>query len=85
MVYDTCEAIVNQHVETRDFQSLQLDLIRVLSIECPVSEQEFANDKAEVTAEKIFNEAQRYYKHKTQMLIERTWPFIEDVLSLIHI
>ncbi|MBL0258308.1 MAG: preprotein translocase subunit SecA [Bacteroidetes bacterium] len=79
MVYDTCEAIVNQHVETRDFQSLQLDLIRVLSIECPVSEQEFANDKAEVTAEKIFNEAQRYYKHKTQMLIERTWPFIEDV------
>lgn len=79
MVYDTCEALVNQHIEARDFQALQLDLIRVLSIECPVTEQQFMNEKAEVTTEKIFNEAQRYYKHKTQMLIERTWPFIDDV------
>ncbi|MBL0063453.1 MAG: preprotein translocase subunit SecA [Bacteroidetes bacterium] len=79
MVYDTCEALVNQHIETRDFQALQLDLIRVLSIECPVTEQQFMNEKAEVSTEKIFNEAQRYYKHKTQMLIERTWPFIDDV------
>lgn len=52
MVYDTCEALVNQHIETRDFQALQLDLIRVLSIECPVTEQQFMNEKAEVSTEK---------------------------------
>lgn len=79
MVYDTCEALVNTHIDTRDYQALQLDLIRVLSIECPVSEEQFKNDKAEATTDKIFQEAQRYYKHKTQMLIERTWPFVEDV------
>ncbi|HRH67152.1 MAG TPA: preprotein translocase subunit SecA, partial [Bacteroidia bacterium] len=79
LVYDTCESLAFLHTETRDYQALQLDLIRVLSIECPVSEQQFTNEKPEVITEKIFNEAQRYYKHKTQMLIERTWPFIEDV------
>lgn len=79
MMYDTCESIVNQHQESRDYAAFQLDLIRLLSIESPVSEKEFLNDKVDVLTPKIFAEAQRFYKNKSNVLIERTFPFFKDV------
>lgn len=81
MIYDTCESIVNQHVDTRDYENLKMDLIRVLAIDCPITEAELTGSKPEVLTEKIFAEAQRFYKHKNQMLIERTLPFIRDVFT----
>lgn len=81
MIFDVCEAVVNEHLEMRDYEGFKLDLIRLLSIECPVTEPEFMNEKPEVMAEKVFAEAQRYYKHKSQMLAERTMPFVKDVFE----
>src|SRR5205085_7176017 len=60
---------------------LKLDLIRVLSIDCPITETEFQNEKPDVLSEKLFNEATRFYKNKSLMLIERTLPFISDVFQ----
>src|SRR5205814_3641100 len=79
MMYDVCESIVNEFIELRDFEAFKLDLLRLLSIESPVTEQEFMNENPESIIEKVFAEAQRYYKHKTQMLMERTWTFIKEV------
>ncbi len=81
MLYDSCESILIQFQETGDFEGLKLDLIRVLSIECPLSQEEFLNKKPEVLAEKIFEEGQRFYKNKSQLLIQRTLPFINDVFQ----
>jgi preprotein translocase subunit SecA len=81
MIYDTCESIVNTHIDTRDYEALQMDLIRHMAIDCPVTPEELTNSKAEVLADKIFEEAQRFYRHKNQMLIERTLPFIRDVYT----
>jgi preprotein translocase subunit SecA len=81
MMYDVCESVVNEFVELRDYEGFKLDLLRLLSIESPVTEQEFMNEKPEFMIEKVFAEAQRYYKHKSQMLMERTWTFIKDVFE----
>src|SRR3569832_348148 len=69
MMYDVCESIVSEFVELRDFEGFKLDLLRILSIESPVSETEFMNEKPEFITDKVFAEAQRYYKHKGQMLM----------------
>src|SRR5205814_5223754 len=37
MLYDTCESVVALQQENRDFENFQLDLIRLLSIESPVT------------------------------------------------
>src|SRR5438477_7412484 len=37
-MFDVCESIVNEHLELRDYEGFKLDLIRLLSIECPVTE-----------------------------------------------
>ena len=79
MLFDSCESILLQYQESGDYEGLKLDLIRILSIECPITEEEFQNKKPEVLAEKIFDEGQRFYKNKSQLLIERTLPFINDV------
>jgi preprotein translocase subunit SecA len=79
MLYDSAESIILQHQEARDYDSLKLDLIRLLAIETPVTQEEFLNEKANVLVDKIFKEAQRFYKLKSQVLIDRTLPFIKDV------
>jgi preprotein translocase subunit SecA len=81
MLFDTCESLAIQHQESRDYENFKLDLIRLLSIECPLSQEEFFNQKPENIADKIFAEAQRFYKHKSQLLFERTLPFINDVYT----
>ncbi len=81
MLYDSCESILLQYQENDDFEGLKLDLIRVLSIECPLSMEELRNNKPEELTERIFNEGQRFYKNKSKLLIERTLPFINDVFQ----
>jgi preprotein translocase subunit SecA len=81
MLFDSCESLITQHQENRDYESLKLDLIRVFAIECPFTESELLNQKPEALTEKVFEEAQRFYKHKSQMLIEKTKPFITDVYN----
>ncbi|MBP6532524.1 MAG: preprotein translocase subunit SecA [Bacteroidia bacterium] len=79
MLYDTVESLVNTYHEDQDYDSLKLDLIRILSIEIPVSKEEFSAKKPDDVVEKVFEEAQRFYKHKSHVLIERTLPFITEV------
>jgi len=81
MLYDASESIVQQQQELRDFENFKLELIRILSIDCPVTEKEFMNEKPEFITEKVFAEAQRYYKNKSHLLMERTRPFISDVFQ----
>ncbi len=79
MQYDSVESVVTQLQEMRDYETLKLDLLRLFAIECPITEQEFLSKKPEEITQKIFEETQRFYKHKSQVLIERTLPFINDV------
>ncbi len=81
MMSDVCESITSEYQEQRNFEEFKLDLLRLLSIESPVTDQEFMNEKPEVIADKVFAESQRYYKHKSQMLMERTRPFVTDVFT----
>src|SRR6185436_18685418 len=70
-----------QHVEMRDYESFTLDLLRLLSISAPVSEQEFLEGKADVISDKVFAEAHRYYKNKSNIVTQHTLPFINDVFT----
>ncbi|MBP6333917.1 MAG: preprotein translocase subunit SecA [Bacteroidia bacterium] len=79
MMYETSETITQQFQESGDYDGFKIELLRVLAIECPVTEKEFRNEKAEVISDKVFHEAQRYYKHKSELLVERTFPFFKDV------
>src|SRR6185436_11239484 len=68
MMFDVCEVIVIEQQELRDFEGFRLELIRLLSIDCQVSETEFMNEKPDVLADKVIDEAQRTYRQKSLLL-----------------
>ncbi len=79
-IYDTVNAIVEQHVDG-DFESFKLELFKTLALECPVSEEEFKNAKADQLQEKVFNEALLNYKRRMERMAQVANPVIKQVFE----
>lgn len=79
MMYDSTGTIVQYGLEARDFEEFSFDLIRNLSMESPVNEQEFlASNETELT-EKIYKDAYKNYLHKTELVAKTAYPVIKNV------
>ena len=79
MIYDTSESIVNEYQSAQDFEGFKLELIRFLSISCPVDESEFKSLKSEELTEKVYQNAITNYKAKSEVISQKTYPVIKDV------
>ena len=79
MMYDVSENMVNEFQDQRNYEGMRLELIRMMSLECPVSEQEFMHEKAAVITEKIFTAAADHYKHKSSFIAEKVFPVVKEV------
>ncbi|MBE0641192.1 MAG: preprotein translocase subunit SecA, partial [Bacteroidales bacterium] len=81
MMYDVCEAMVQQHQETRDFEGFQLDLLTTFSISSPVDAKEFLVVNPEKLTGEVFSLAYQAYRTKNKLLVENAHPVIRDVLE----
>ena len=79
MIYDTCESIVNELQEAKDYTSFKLDLIRLLATESPISEDEFKNLSSNEITEKVFEHCYRSYKNKSETIAKQAFPVIKNV------
>jgi preprotein translocase subunit SecA len=79
MMYDTCELIVSESLENRDFNEFNYSLIRTFGVESPVSEKDFFAGKVEEITDKVFAEVFASYKNKTKLMAEHAYPVIKDV------
>ena len=79
MIYDTSESIVNEYQTLQDFEGFKLEIIRFLSVDCPVEESEFKSLKSEELTTKIYQNAITNYKTKSEVISQKTYPVIKDV------
>ena len=79
MMYDVSDNIVNDHLESRDFNNFNMELIRNFGIESPVSEKEFFAMKSDEITDKVFDEAYNSYHNKSLVMAEHAFPIIKDV------
>ncbi|MFH1319969.1 MAG: preprotein translocase subunit SecA [Bacteroidota bacterium] len=79
MMFDVCETIVDDYQELRDFEGFKIELIRILSIESPVTEEEFFRESQEEIKEKLFESASNKYRQKTELIAEKAYPVIKNV------
>ncbi len=79
MLYDTCEDIVTESLNSREFESLNYEIIKTFGIESPISEQEFLDGKHDSIVEKLYETAYLSYKEKTQKLADQAYPVIKEV------
>ena len=79
MMYDLTDSIVNENMETGDFQNFEMDLISNFAIQSPVEEAEFLQSKPQPLIDKIYEQVYANYLKKSEKIARQTFPVIEDV------
>ncbi|MEZ4937390.1 MAG: preprotein translocase subunit SecA [Crocinitomicaceae bacterium] len=79
MFYDIAESVVINNHTIKDFENFQLDLIKELGIESPMSLEEFSTMSQHELTEKIFDTAEMHYKRIKDNLSTRAYPIIKQV------
>ncbi|HAX93074.1 MAG TPA: preprotein translocase subunit SecA [Bacteroidales bacterium] len=79
MMYDSVENLVNEYQGSQEFEDFNLELMRLLSIESPVKEDEFGKLNASELTERIFQVMIDTYNRKVQSISKQAYPVIKDV------
>lgn len=79
MMYDSTGTIVQYGLESRDFEDFKFELIRNLSMESPVDEQEFMNAKEEELTDLIYKDAYQNYLNKSDIVSKTAYPVLKNV------
>ncbi len=81
MFYDYIENLVNTYSAPADFADLQLELMRILTIETPFTESEWRNMAKEDVITALHTAALEAFDRKSQRIIDVTFPVIERCLQ----
>ncbi|HKL38741.1 MAG TPA: SEC-C metal-binding domain-containing protein, partial [Bacteroidales bacterium] len=79
MMRDVCEALVGNYQDSSDFEGFKFELIRTLSIDSPVSEEDFLKLDSNEVVDKIYAIAKDSYKRKEEGIAAQAYPVIKDV------
>lgn len=78
-IYDTCESIVNEFHDIKDYENFSIEVLRVLAIESPFSETEFTSLNAQKIIEQLYQKAEANYIHKNEYIANKAFPIIKNV------
>jgi len=81
MIYDTCYNITNQHHEFKDFNSYSNDVMRILTISSPVTEEEFSDKNEDEILNITYERCLENYKNKSSNIAKSVLPQITDVFK----
>ena len=79
MMFDVCENIVFQYHEAIDFEGFKMELIRLFSIDSPVTEDEFKKLSANEIMEKMRELINETFRRKVDTIARQAYPVIKDV------
>lgn len=79
MYVETCDSLIDNFQPLKDYDNLQLEVIREFSIDLPFSKEEFLKTSAEQLSNKLFDAAWDHYKRKAIQIGERALPVVTQV------
>lgn len=79
MFYDVSESIVFNFQHANQYTDFTLELYRVLGIESPVSEEEFATLNKNEIADRVYESVQNHYNYKNQRITDKALPQVKMV------
>ena len=79
MMYDSVEELVNDYHGSDMFEDFNMELMRLLSLESPVSEEDFKQLKASEISERIYEKMIDGYKRKVETISKQAFPVIKNV------
>ena len=78
-MYDVIDNLVNEYQPNGVYDEFNLELIRLMSIESPVSDQDFMRMKIEEIVDKTYHEAVSAYTRRMETIANQAYPVIRDV------
>ena len=79
MIYDTSVSITEQY--QNNYDELKMELLRVMALDLPYTEEEFKEFKPQDQEEKVFEVAIKGFKRKSEKLAEIAQPVIKQVFE----
>ncbi len=79
MMFDVCEALIEENYGVADYESFKLDLIRQASIEPPFEENAYMKEAPEDLVDKLFDEVRKAYERKQEIIAQQVTPVIKSV------
>jgi preprotein translocase subunit SecA len=81
MMYDAVEELVNEYQGSDMFEDFNLELMRLLSLESPVAEDEFKKMNASEISNKIYEKMIAGYNRKVEAISKQAFPVIKNVFE----
>ena len=78
-IHDVCASIVNEYQEARDFEGFEMELFTSLTLQSPVSEEDFLNRSSEELTDTVFSKALKHYEDKNKYVSQVALPVIMNV------
>ncbi|MDP4183927.1 MAG: preprotein translocase subunit SecA [Bacteroidota bacterium] len=78
-MYDTIEMLVTEYQDSSDFDGFKLEALRLLSIEVPVTHEDFFKSNIEEISDKIYHEMISSYNRKCEIIARQAYPVIKNV------
>ncbi|MEF8985091.1 MAG: preprotein translocase subunit SecA, partial [Bacteroidales bacterium] len=79
MMRDVCEALVDNYQDSSDFEGFKFELIRTLSIDSPVTEEEFLKLDGQEIVNRLHEIVKESYKRKEETIASQAFPVIKEV------
>ncbi len=79
MMYDSVEELVENYFGSDQFEDFNLELMRLLSMESPVSEEEFKQLTPKEISERIYEKMIAGYNRKVETISKQAFPVIRNV------
>ncbi len=79
MMYDSVEDLVTEYYGTDQFEDFNMELMRLLSMESPVAEEDFKKLIPSEISQRIYDKMIDGYKRKVQTISKQAYPVIKNV------
>jgi preprotein translocase subunit SecA len=81
MMYDVCESLSVQLYGNADYEEFNLTVLRTLSVEPPVTHQEYSRLSQDEITERIYKNLRETYLRKQSLISKQALPVIKDVFE----
>ena len=68
MFYDTAEVVCNQFSGKDDFEDFELELIKILGIQSPISKEDYSSTSPAQLVDQVYNKAMERYEAKNEAI-----------------
>ncbi len=81
MIYDMGEMLTLEHQPNgkEGFEDFRIDLIKALSLDCPVDEEEFSKLNEDQITDKVYHASIGNFTRKSQAISRQAWPVVKNV------